>query len=210
MTRIIAIAGGSGAGKTTIAKALARLYGVRSRVIGEDDYYRCSSTVPNFNADTHNFDEPAAKDDALLVAHLNAWRRGEAFDKPIYNLKKHRRKKETEKVKPADILIVEGIHLLAFPDLRALVDLAVYVEADESLRLGRRIIRDVKYRKRTPESVLTQFFTNVRPMHELHIVPQRGRADLVLISSPFAGEAEAEAHAAVIAQRFAECTGAQS
>jgi uridine kinase len=200
MTRIIAIAGGSGAGKTTIARALAERLG--APVIGEDDYYRCASTIADFDADTHNFDAPAAKDDGLLRAHLEAARRGEAFDKPLYDLKTHTRKAATERIEPAAIIIVEGIHLLAFADLRALYDLAVFVEADEALRLGRRMIRDVLTRNRTPESVFAQFFANVRPMHEAHVAPQRARADLVLVSTPFGGAPEAAVHAEVIAARL--------
>jgi uridine kinase len=202
MTRICAITGGSGAGKTTIARALSKRLGESARVIGEDDYYRCSSSIPNFDPDTYNFDEPAAKDDGLLLANLESARRGEAFDKPLYDLKTHRRRREVERVEPTEIVIVEGIHLLAFADLSALYDLAVFVEADESLRLGRRMIRDVETRKRTPESILHQFFANVRPMHEAYVVPQRARAGLVLVSTPFGGAGEAAAHAEIIAQRL--------
>lgn len=180
--KLIGIAGGSASCKTTIAKALAaRLPG--SIVIGEDDYYRCSTSYPSFDASTHNFDEPAAKDDELLCAHLALARAGKPFEKPLYNLKTHTREKETERVGPADFMIVEGLHVLATQALCASFDLRIYTEAEESLRLGRRMIRDVMERDRTPQSVLTQFFTNVRPMHELHVAPQKPRADLVLTST---------------------------
>lgn len=199
MTRIIAITGGSGAGKTTIARALAKRLGAGAVVIAEDDYYRCASTIPNFDAARHNFDAPDAKEHDLLVAHLALSKSGAAFDKPVYDLTTHRRLTEVERIAHADHVIVEGIHLLASADLRALYDVAVFIEADEALRLGRRMIRDVESRGRTPRAVLTQFFATVRPMHEAHVAPQRAFADLVLSSPPEASIAEAEADAARIA-----------
>lgn len=204
MSRLIAITGGSGAGKTTVAKALAARLGAAATLIGEDDYYRCSSNIRDFDPDTFNFDEPAAKDDALLKAHLEAARRGEAFDKPRYDLKTHTREDDTDCIAPTPIVIVEGIHLLVFPDLRALFDLSVYMDADDALRLGRRIIRDVETRGRTARSVFHQYFTHVRPMHDLHVAPQRALADLVLVSTHKSGAQEAEAHADVIVTRLEE------
>jgi uridine kinase len=181
--KLIGIAGGSASCKTTIARALASRLGPSCIVIGEDDYYRCSTSIRNFDATTHNFDEPAAKDDELLCAHLALARAGQTFEKPLYDLKTHTRMKQTERIAPADFMIVEGLHVLATPALCASFDLKIYTEAEEALRLGRRMIRDVNERARTPQSVLTQFFTNVRPMHELHVAPQRKYADLVLVST---------------------------
>ena len=182
--KIVAITGGSGAGKTTLARALARQLGAGAVVIAEDDYYRCASTIRDFDAATHNFDEPAAKEHNLLREHLALAKSGEAFDKPVYDLVTHRRQPHVERIAHANALIVEGIHLLARPELRAMFDLKVYIDADEALRLGRRMIRDVEMRGRTPRSVLTQFFTTVRPMHDQHIEPQRAFADIVL-TCPF-------------------------
>ena len=203
MTRIIAITGGSGAGKTTIARALARRMGASAVVIAEDDYYRCASTISNFDAGAYNFDAPEAKEHELLHAHLALARSGEAFDKPVYDLVTHRRRPEVERIAHADWVIVEGIHLLVTPELRALFDLKVYVEADESVRLARRMIRDVESRGRTPRSVMVQFFTSVRPMQEKHVAPQRALADLVL-NCPFDAGPE---HADASAQRIVEQLG---
>jgi uridine kinase len=182
--KIVAITGGSGAGKTTLARALSRRLGEGAVVIAEDDYYHCSSTINNFDAATHNFDEPAAKEHDLLREHLALARSGEAFDKPIYDLVTHRRQPQVERIAHASALIVEGIHLLARADLRDMFDVKIYIDANEALRLGRRMIRDVEMRGRTPRSVLTQFFATVRPMHEQHIEPQRSFADIVL-TCPF-------------------------
>ncbi|MGQ0531454.1 MAG: uridine kinase [Caulobacteraceae bacterium] len=202
MTKIIAITGGSGAGKTTVARALARRLGAGAVVIAEDDYYRCASTIPNFDAATYNFDAPSAKEHALLREHLALAKSGEAFDKPVYDLVTHRRKPEVERIVHAEWVIVEGIHLLAEPDLRELFDLSVFMHADEALRLGRRMIRDVESRGRTPRSVMAQFFANVRPMHEAHVEPQRALADMVIVCPYEAGPEHADASAAQIAERF--------
>ncbi len=191
MTRIIAITGGSGAGKSMLARALA--VKLDAALIAEDDYYRCRSFYPNFDAETHNFDAPDAKEHDLLREHLTLAREGRAFDKPLYDLADHSRRSETERVAPGAALIVEGIHLLTSPALRALFDLKVFVAADEALRLGRRMIRDVETRDRSAHSVLAQFFANVRPMHDLHVEPQRAYADLVLNSPADANPAHAEA-----------------
>lgn len=203
MTKIIAITGGSGAGKTTVAHALARRLGAGAVVIAEDDYYRCASTIPGFDPATHNFDAPDAKEHALLREHLALARSGEAFDKPVYDLVTHRRKPDVERIVHADWVIVEGIHLLAAEELRAVYDFAVFIAADEALRLGRRIIRDVETRGRTPRAVLAQFFATVRPMHEAHIEPQRAFADLVLTSPPDAGAEQADRDAARIEELLA-------
>jgi uridine kinase len=202
MTRIIAITGGSGAGKTTVARALARRLGAGEVVIAEDDYYRCASTLPGFDAATYNFDAPSAKEHALLREHLALAKSGEAFDKPVYDLVTHRRRPEVERIVHAEWVIVEGIHLLAASELRGLFDLSVYMHADEALRLGRRMIRDVETRGRTPRSVLTQFFANVRPMHEAHVEPQRAIADMMIVCPFDAGPEHADANAAEIVRRL--------
>lgn len=202
MTKIIAITGGSGAGKTTVARALARRLGAGAVVIAEDDYYRCASTIPNFDAATYNFDAPSAKEHVLLCEHLALAKSGEAFDKPVYDLVTHRRKLDVERVVHADYVIVEGMHLLAAPELRPLFDLTVFMESDEALRLGRRMIRDVESRGRTPRSVMQQFFTHVRPMHEMYVAPQRNLADVVIVCPYDAGPDHADASAARIAERL--------
>ena len=202
MTRLIAITGGSGAGKSCIADALSRRLGQRALVIGEDDFYRCSTTIPGFDAATHNFDAPSAKDEAALFFCLSAARAGKSFEKPLYDMTTHTRRPDTECVEPRELMIVEGIHVLAFPKLRVLFDLTVFVEADESLRLGRRMIRDMETRGRTGRSVLDQFFMTVRPMHEEHIAPLSREVDLVLVSEPEHGLAEADAQAALILERL--------
>lgn len=202
MTKLIAITGGSGAGKTTVARALARRLGAGAVVVAEDDYYRCSSTVADFDPATHNFDLPAAKEHDLLREHLALAKSGAAFDKPVYDLVTHRRTPEVERVVHADWVIVEGLHLLAAPELDGLFDMTVFMHSDEALRLARRMIRDVEQRGRTPRSVMAQFFTHVRKMHETYVEPQRTRADLVIVCPYDAGPDHADASAAQIAERL--------
>lgn len=196
----MAITGGSGAGKTTLAQALARRLGTGAVVVAEDDYYRCASTIPDFDANAYNFDSPEAKQHALLREHLMLARSGEAFDKPVYDLVTHRRLAHVERIVHAGVLIVEGLHLLSDAQLRSLFDYKVYVDADEALRLGRRMIRDVEARGRTPRAVLAQFFGTVRPMHEAYVEPQRRHADLVVLSRADADLNQADADAARIAE----------
>ncbi len=138
----------------------------------------------------------------LLREHLRLAKGGAAFDKPVYDLVTHTRMPEVERIVHADWVIVEGIHLLAAPDLRDLFDLSVFMHSDEALRLGRRVIRDVEQRGRTPRSVMAQFFTHVRAMHEAHVEPQRALADLVIVCPYDAGPGHADASAAQIAERL--------
>ncbi len=200
MGRIIAISGGSGAGKTTLARRLSILLG--AQLIAEDDYYICRTMIAGFDPAKYDFDAPGAKDHALLADHLACARAGEAFDKPLYDFTEHRRLAQTERVAPAPLLILEGLHALS-PVLRAQIDLGVFLEAKESLRLARRLARDVATRGRTREDVIAQFARTVAPAHATSVAPQRAQADLVLVSTAQGGEEEARAHAAAIAARLA-------
>lgn len=202
MTCIVAITGGSGAGKTTLAQALGRRLG--APVIAEDDYYHCASRIPGFNAASYNFDAPSAKDHALLLSHLEQARAGAAFEKPLYDLVTHRRRTECERIETAGALVVEGIHLLTPPALRAVFDYKVFVDAPEALRLARRMRRDVETRGRTQRDVEAQFFASVQPMHIAHVEPQRVFADIVLVAkecSPDSVEIAAAQIAAALSMR---------
>lgn len=178
---ILYIGGGSASGKTELARALARAR-PDMLTLTEDDYYRCATTIPGFDAARYNFDEPVAKDLALLGAHLSALRRGEAIERPAYDMASHSRLAKGVVCAPAPLIVLEGLHALCAPDLRALFDVAVFVDAPEELRLARRLLRDVRHRGRSVDSVIDQFRSTVRSMHELHIAPQKAQVDLVLSS----------------------------
>ncbi len=177
----IGVSGGSASGKTEIAHAAARAAAPLSAlVLAEDDYYGDHGAKPDFDAARFNFDHPEARDHALLAEQLAALKRGETVAGPIYDFSIHRRRADTRPIPPADVIIVEGIHLFADPALRDLFDLRVYVEAPDDVRLARRLLRDVNERGRTPQSVVAQYLSTVRPMHHAWTAPSREHAHLVI------------------------------
>jgi len=176
---LIAVTGGSASGKSRLAHALCASLG-GAPLLAEDDYYRCSTKLPDFDPARHNFDEPAAKDHDLLATHLAALKAGAEVHRPVYDFTTHSRLQETARMAPAPLLVVEGLHILCAPHLAALFDFSIFVDAPDEIRLERRIARDMAERGRTRDSVLHQFSTRVRPMHDLHVEPARQVADLVV------------------------------
>jgi uridine kinase len=216
---LIAITGGSGSGKSTLARALAAaLAPVPVTLVSEDDYYLDSASLPGFEAAAYNFDEPAARDHALLRAHLAALCAGETVAKPSYDFARHARALQTTPLAPGPVMIVEGIHVLCDADLADAFDLRVFVDTPEALRLGRRLVRDCAPveaggRARDPAGVFEQFFRTVAPMHDAHTGPSKARADLVVSDTEAfcaAGETPKADAAAIIAaavrERLAERT----
>ena len=177
---IIGIAGGSGSGKTTLARALAHALEPSVVMIAEDDYYRCTTSIPDFDAKTHDFDGLDAKDMPRLAADLLAIKAGGAIEKPLYDYVTHTRRGETETIAPARHVIVEGILALADADVRAAFDVAVWLDTPGDLRLLRRVRRDVAERGRSIESVLNQYEGTVRPAHRRYAAAQAAAADIVL------------------------------
>jgi uridine kinase len=176
---IIGIAGGSGSGKTTMADAVVRAL-PEVALVQHDSYYRHRPDLSLEQRSLVNYDHPDSLETDLLVDHLGLLARGVAIDRPIYDFTEHLRSIETDRVESAPVIIVEGILVLANPDLRGLLGLKVYVDADPGVRLARRLSRDIDERDRTPQSVLDQYFTFVRPMHVEFVEPSKGYADLVI------------------------------
>ncbi|HEX7508059.1 MAG TPA: uridine kinase [Polyangia bacterium] len=180
-SKVVGIAGGSGSGKTTLAKGVAAAMPAgQVVVIPHDAYYRDLSHLPFADRIGCNFDEPSALDNERLVADLGALRAGQAIVRPNYDFATHTRLAETTPVASSRVVILEGILVLAIPALRELLDFKVFVEASESTRQARRIERDVAERGRTREGAATQFQRITQPMHDLHVEPSRGHADLVV------------------------------
>ena len=176
---VIGIAGGSGSGKTTIAAAVASaLSGVT--IIQHDAYYRHRPELAFAERAAVNYDHPDSLETTLLIEHLVLLGKGEEVAVPTYDFAAHLRAERTTRAEPAQVVIVEGILVLADADLRAHLDLKIYVDTDADLRLARRIQRDIDERGRNLDSVLSQYFATVRPMHLEFVEPSKRYADLII------------------------------
>ena len=181
MSLLIAITGGSGSGKSTLAQALAAALGPdQAVVVLEDWYYVDAAALPDFDASTFDFDHVAARDHALLARHLADLKAGRAVEAPIYSLIHHGRDPGGAPVPALPVVIVEGIHLLATPEVAALFDLKVFVDTPADIRFIRRLLRDQAERGRTAQSVIDQYLKTVRPGHERFTEPGRALADFVV------------------------------
>ncbi len=177
---IIGVAGGTGAGKTTVAEAILQKVG-RDRVafIQHDAYYRDLSHLPPAERAKVNFDHPDSLETELLIEHLKMLTAGQAVQVPTYDFSRHIRRAETRLVEPRRVILLEGLLIFADPQLRRLMDIKVYVDADPDLRFIRRLQRDILERGRSPESVINQYLTTVRPMHLEFIEPSKRYADII-------------------------------
>lgn len=178
---VIGIAGGSGSGKTTLMKNLIGQYGSDITVLSHDNYYKRHDNLPYEERCKLNYDEPDAFDTSLMVYQLDCLRHGKAIDCPVYDFAVHNRSNDTIHVEPKRVIIVEGILIFADPALRELMDIKIFVDTDADIRLCRRIKRDVNKRGRTLESVLEQYQSTVKPMHEMYVEPSKKYANLVVL-----------------------------
>ncbi|HEY7565720.1 MAG TPA: uridine kinase [Acidimicrobiia bacterium] len=176
---LIGIAGGSGSGKTTIAEALVgAMAGVV--LIQHDSYYRHRPELSFEERARVNYDHPDSLETDLLINQLRMLTEGSPVEVPRYDFTRHLRDQRTVPLTPVPVIVVEGILVLADPDLRALLDLKIYVDTDPDLRLARRLQRDIDERGRTTASVLEQYFATVRPMHLEFVEPSKRYADLII------------------------------
>ena len=177
---VIGIAGGSGSGKTTLMKNLIATFGDVATVLSHDNYYKRHDELSYEERCTLNYDEPNAFDTSLMVYQLDQLRHGQAIDCPVYDFTIHNRSDETTRIQPSRVIIVEGILIFENPELRDLMDIRIFVDADADIRLCRRIKRDVNKRGRSLESVLLQYQQTVKPMHELYVEPSKRYANIVV------------------------------
>ena len=178
---IIGIAGGTGSGKSTVARKVAeQLPGSSVAFLEMDAYYRDFRHLTLTQLHDVNWDHPDAFDVELMTAHLAALSRGEAVEMPVYEFATHSRGSRTVRIEPADVVVIDGILLLADANVRELCDVKVFVDADADIRLIRRIRRDTMVRGRTLESVLVQYLTTVQPMHLQFVEPSKRYADVIV------------------------------
>ncbi|MCI8619042.1 MAG: uridine kinase [Oscillospiraceae bacterium] len=178
---VIGIAGGSGSGKTTLMKNIISRFGAQIAVISHDNYYKRRDELPFEERCKLNYDEPAAFDTQLMVRQLEQLRQGKAIDCPVYDFTVHNRSDEVIRIEPKNVIVVEGILIFENKSLRDKMDIKIFVDTDADVRLCRRIKRDVNKRGRTLESVLMQYQTTVKPMHDQYVEPSKRYADLIVL-----------------------------
>lgn len=177
---VIGIAGGTGSGKTTITRRLVKRFGSDVSVIYHDNYYKAHHNMPYEERAKLNYDHPNAFDTELLVRDLKKLRRGETVRCPVYDYSIHDRVDKTITVKSAKVIVVEGILIFQSPELCKQMDIKIYVDTDADVRILRRITRDVRDRGRSLESVIDQYLTTVKPMHEQFVEPSKRNADIII------------------------------
>jgi uridine kinase len=178
---IIGIAGGTGSGKTTVARAIYDRVGKeRIEWISHDSYYRNFEGLSPSEKHHINFDHPDSLETELLARHLDVLCKGSAVEVPVYDFASHARRSETQRVEPRKVVIVEGILVLAEAELRKRIDIKLFVDTPSDIRFMRRLVRDIKSRGRTMESVIEQYIGTVRPMHEEFVEPSKRHADLII------------------------------
>ncbi len=177
--KIIGICGGSGSGKTTIVRKISEL--VSDFVfIPQDNYYKSAEYISNANITAFNFDHPDAFDNDLIIEQLSSLKRGERIEMPTYDFVHHRRTQETITVEPKKVVIFEGIMIFTNKAVRDLIDLKIFVDTPDDIRFIRRLIRDIKERGRTLDSVVQQYMDVVRPGHYEFIEPTKAFADIII------------------------------
>ena len=178
---VIGIAGGSGSGKTSVTKSIYDVFKNHSVVVIEQDFYYKDQSHLNFEERLQtNYDHPLAFDTELLISHLQTLLSREAVEKPIYDYTLHTRSSKSVLIEPKDVIILEGILVLEDVKLRELMDIKLFVDTDADLRIIRRILRDINERGRSIESVVDQYLTVVRPMHNQFIEPTKRYADIII------------------------------
>ncbi len=177
---IIGIAGGSGSGKTTLTENIAAHFGEAVSVLRHDDYYKSQKDLPLEERATLNYDHPAAFDSDLLIAHLDSLRAGKAADCPLYDYSRHDRSDRVHRVESTEVILLEGILIFENPEILSRLDMKIFVDTDADVRILRRILRDVKERGRTLDSVVRQYLSTVKPMHEAFVEPSKKNADIII------------------------------
>ena len=183
---VIGVAGGTGSGKSTLVKRLQEAFRNDDvATICHDFYYKAHSELTYEERTKLNYDHPEAFDTWLMVEHIKALKEGKKIECPTYSFVEHNRADETLKVEPSKVIIVDGILIFENKELRDIMDIKVFVDTDADVRLARRILRDVRERGRSMESVISQYTTTVKPMHEQFVEPSKRYADVIIPEGGF-------------------------
>lgn len=182
---VIALAGGTGSGKTTIANMIVSQLPDHVALITHDSYYKDNHHLSYEERCLLNYDHPDAFDTDLFITHVAALRSGQAVESPVYNFNSYRRESHTLRIGPREIVLVEGILILENPTLRKLFDLKIFVDTDADVRILRRITRDIHERGRSLDSVIQQYLETVKPMHEAFVEPTKRYADVIIPEGAF-------------------------
>ena len=177
---VIGIAGGTGCGKSTMINRIKEEFSEKITIISHDFYYKQHNDIPFEERKLLNYDHPNSFDTDLMIAHIRKLARGESIERPVYDFTIHNRIDETVTVRPAKVIIVEDILIFECRELRDLFDIKVFIDTDADVRIIRRIIRDVNERGRTLDSVVNQYLTTVKPMHEQFVEPSKKFADIIV------------------------------
>lgn len=178
---LIGIAGGTGSGKTTVATIVkSRFHEESVIIIHHDSYYRDRGEMSLAEREKVNYDHPSAFENTLLAEHLKELMNRQPIEMPVYDYASHTRLSETKTVKPAEIILMEGILVLEDEILRSLMDIKIYIDADSDERFIRRLLRDMKERRRSADSVIEQYIRTVRPMHLQFVEPSKRYADIIV------------------------------
>lgn len=178
---IIGICGGTGSGKTTIARRIIESVGRENVIlIEQDSYYRNLADMPLDERHQANFDHPDSIDSEMLMNHLKRLKTGNSIEMPVYDFKSHTRSDSTEHLEPKPVVIVEGILIFSEPRILSLLDVRVFVDTPDDIRFIRRLQRDIRERGRTTESVIAQYYATVRPMHFEFVEPSKRNADIII------------------------------
>ncbi|WP_026569865.1 MULTISPECIES: uridine kinase [Sediminibacillus] len=178
---VIGVAGGSGSGKTSVTRSISQRFTDKTiLVIEQDYYYKDQSHLPYEERLSTNYDHPLAFDNDLLIEHVNTLLEQKPVNKPVYDYTRHTRSEEVIRVEPKDVIILEGILILEDQRLLDLMDIKVFVDTDADVRIIRRLLRDIKERGRTIDSVIDQYINVVRPMHLQFVEPTKRYADIII------------------------------
>lgn len=177
---VIGMAGGTGSGKTTLAERVSNAFGGDAVLVSMDCYYKDNSNLPFEERAKTNYDHPDAYDVQLVVEHIKALKEGKSISHPTYDFSQHKRGDEWIEQDSASVIIVEGILVFAIQEIVDLLDIKIFVDTDADVRIVRRIMRDVKERGRNLDSVVRQYLTTVKPMHEHFVEPSKRKADVIV------------------------------